>query len=56
MKKLNLISAKNTLSRKEMKSINGGYSWLYCYYHTFGDNATVVSAKDWTLCRSAHDN
>ncbi len=34
MKKLSLKDVKNAISRDEMKSISGGYSWLYCWYHT----------------------
>lgn len=34
MQKLSLKNATNTLSRKEMRSISGGYSKLYCYYHS----------------------
>lgn len=34
MKKISLKNVKGILSRKEMRAISGGYSWLYCYYHT----------------------
>jgi natural product precursor len=35
MKKISLKNAENVLSRKEMRSISGGYSRLYCFIHSF---------------------
>ena len=34
MKKISLKNVESTLSRKEMRAISGGYSRLYCWYHT----------------------
>jgi hypothetical protein len=61
MKKLSFVNAKNTLSRSEMKAINGGYSWLYCYSKTIDIHirelsiikASITSAEEWKNCRAA---
>jgi natural product precursor len=57
MKKISLKNIENALSRKEMKKIKGGYSWLYCYSHTIDIpgivDATITSAAKWDACRAA---
>lgn len=34
MKKISLKNVENVLSRKEMKTVGGGYSKLYCAVHS----------------------
>lgn len=61
MKKISLKNVKGALSRKEMKAISGGYSWLYCYSHTIDIEigtmsiiqAEITSANEWKACRAA---
>lgn len=61
MKKLSLKTAKNLLSRKEMKAITGGYSWLYCSVNSIDINigtwvlvdGSIDTAAQWKACRNA---
>ena len=61
MKKLSLKNAKSMLSRKEMKAINGGYSWLYCTMKSIdieiGDwvlvDGSIDTTAQWDACRNA---
>lgn len=53
MKKISLKNVKETLSRKEMRSIAGGYSWLYCFYHTEVNAFWHDSHGKYRTCRDA---
>jgi natural product precursor len=59
MEKINLKNIENKLSRNEMRKIQGGYSWLYCYSRTIDIpgivDATITNAKEWDACRAAKD-
>jgi hypothetical protein len=44
MKKLSLKDMKNGLSRKEMKNVGGGFSWLYC-------QVNAARGLEYFLCR-----
>jgi len=61
MKKISLKNVKGALSRKEMKAISGGYSWLYCsansldvvvFGYTIIDGSIDTDAQ-WKACRAA---
>jgi hypothetical protein len=61
MKKLSLKNAVDTLSRKEMRAISGGYSWLYCAANSININigswvlinGSVDTRSQWNACRAA---
>ena len=61
MKKISLKDVKGVLSRKEMKAISGGHSWLYCTAHSldivvFGLtilDGEIDTRKQWDACRAA---
>lgn len=61
MKKISLKNVKETLSRKEMRAISGGYSWLYCSVNSIDINigtwvlvnGSIDTAAQWRACRNA---
>ena len=67
MKNLQELKNKGTkLSKLKMKSIGGGYSWLYCATHSFdvkvGDLVIIQAPvggegnpMTWAECRAAKD-
>jgi hypothetical protein len=63
MKKISLKNVKGALSRKEMKSISGGYSWLYCSAHSIDVvvfkvvliDGSIDTNAQWKACRAAQD-
>ncbi|KMQ62453.1 hypothetical protein ACM40_09200 [Chryseobacterium sp. BLS98] len=67
MKKLSILKNKGTkLTKSSLKSIGGGYSWLYCATHSFNvqiGDVTIIEAPvggegntmTWAECRAAKD-
>lgn len=61
MKKISLKSVRETLSRKEMRVIAGGYSWLYCSLNSIDINigtwvlvdGSINTDAQWKACRNA---
>ncbi len=65
MKKLSILKSKGTkLTKSSLKSIGGGYSWLYCATHSFNvniGNVQIIEAPvggegnvmTWSECRAA---
>lgn len=50
MQKISLKNVKSTLSRKEMRAISGGYSRLYCTWHSIG---VLTTYYDYDKCRQS---
>jgi len=50
MKKISLKNVESTLSRKEMRAISGGYSRLYCAWHSIG---VFMTYYDYDQCRQS---
>jgi hypothetical protein len=61
MNKISLKNVKGALTRKEMRTIAGGYSWLYCATHSIDINigewtlidGSIDTRKQWNACRAA---
>ncbi|CAA9203688.1 hypothetical protein FLA105534_04868 [Flavobacterium bizetiae] len=49
MQKISLKNVKSALSRKEMRAISGGYSVLYCSWHSIG----FGTYYDYDKCRQS---
>ena len=66
MKKLSNLKSKGTkLTKSSLKSIGGGYSWLYCATHSFNvsiGGMQIIEAPvggegnvmTWAECRAAN--
>lgn len=67
MKKLTNLKRKGTnLSKETMKKVNGGYSWFWCFTHSFDipgiydgpvgdDPRTTPGGMTWDECRAKKD-
>jgi natural product precursor len=58
MNKMSLANMQGKLSQEEMRNIKGGYSVLYCTWHSFNIviNGTVIKqGRDYDECRRAQD-
>lgn len=55
---MSLANMQGKLSQEEMRNIKGGYSVLYCTWHSFNIviNGTVIKqGRDYDECRRAQD-